>query len=406
MGDILLSWRNVWRNPRRSVLTILAIAFASSILVFMFSFQLGTYEDMINASVKLSSGHMQVLAEDYNDKNKVRMVVKDVDRISNILRNNEHVKAVTKRGEAFVLAQGEERTRGVMLLGIDISSEGDVSAIDERIIEGGYIGSQGAGDVIVGSLLAERLKLKLGSEVTLLGQGRDGSVSAALMTVVGIFDTGFEDYDRNVMMMDYNEFDPLFYMDGSAHRIVVMADSSESIENITNDLNSSFIMDDLEVLSWDELQPGLKQSIEMDLISGFVMYAILIIVVSFSILNTFLMAVFERTKEFGVLLSLGTSPARLIKVMLTESMFIAFVGLIFGIAAGAGVTLYYADVGISMQGSELMKEYGLSGSLYPKLSAISVLLGPSVIALVTFFAALYPALRITKLKPSDAVRAV
>lgn len=198
-------------------------------------------------------------------------------------------------------------------------------------------------------------------------------------------------------------------MNGAAHRIVVMADTSDSIPSIKADLLASVRMDGLEVLGWDELQPGIKQSIEMDLVSGFVMYGILIIVVSFSILNTFLMAVFERTKEFGVLLSLGgTTPVRLIKVMLTESMFITFAGLGLGIAVGGiGFTLYYAKTGISMQGGmELMKEYGLSGSLYPKLSLLSVLLGPSVIAVVTFFAALYPALRITKLKPADAVRAV
>lgn len=242
--------------------------------------------------------------------------------------------------------------------------------------------------------------------MTLLGQGRDGSVSAAILTVVAIFETGFEDYDRNVMMMDYDDFGSLFYMNGAAHRIVVMADTSDSIPSIKADLLASVRMDGLEVLGWDELQPGIKQSIEMDLVSGFVMYGILIIVVSFSILNTFLMAVFERTKEFGVLLSLGTTPVRLIKVMLTESMFITFAGLGLGIAVGIGFTLYYAKTGISMQGMELMKEYGLSGSLYPKLSLLSVLLGPSVIAVVTFFAALYPALRITKLKPADAVRAV
>lgn len=126
MGDIILAWRNVWRNPpRRSMLTMLAIAFAGGILVFMFSFQLGTYEDMINASVKLSSGHLQVLAKDYHDKkNKIRMVVEDTDPILKVLRENEHVKAVTKRGEAFVLAQGEGRTRGVMLMGIDARQKG------------------------------------------------------------------------------------------------------------------------------------------------------------------------------------------------------------------------------------------------------------------------------------------
>jgi len=378
---------------------MLAVAFASGLLVFMLSFQFGTYEQMINASVKLSTGHLQIMAENYNEKKQVRMVVSDPEKITEILSKNPHVKSYTERSEAFVIAESDGRSGGVMLMGIDAKREKDVSEIDQRIAEGGYLTS---GSAVVGHLLAEKLKLKVGSEVTVLGQGRDGSVAALILTVAGIFKTGFEDYDRNVMMMNIDEFDSAFYMNGAVHRVVVMADSSENIFKIKAGLNS----DGLDVLSWSELSPGIKQSIELDLVSGLIMYAILIVVVAFSIINTFFMAVFERTKEFGVLMSIGTPPKRLIIIMLYESFFITLAGLLTGIIFGVLVTWHFASAGIYMQGMELMEQYGLSGALYPKLSIVSLVLGPAVVALVTIFSSLFPALRIIRLKPADALKGV
>lgn len=406
MGDLLLAWRNVWRNTRRSLLTMLAIAFASGLLVFMLSFQFGTYEDMINASVKTTTGHLQIMAKGYNEKKRIRMTVNDTAGLKDLLRKDMHVKAFTGRDEAFVLAQAGNRTGGVMLMGINASSERSVSGINGRIIEGGYVGCCGRNNVIVGKLLADKLKLKIGTEITLLGQGRDGSVAAALLTVIGIFDTGFEEYDRNVMMIDKDDFDRLFYMDGSVHRIVVMMDSYRNIAELKKKLADSGLMNGLEALSWDELAPGLRQGIELDLVSGFIMYGILVIVAAFSILNTFIMAVFERTHEFGVMLSLGTKPRRLVRVVMMESGFIGFIGLALGIFAGSAVTLHYARVGIFMQGMELMEQYGLSGTLYPKLTLLSASIGPCIVAFVTFLAALYPAVKVAGLKAAEAMKAV
>jgi len=406
MIDLLLSWRNIWRNKRRSALTIAAIAFASGLLVFMLSFQFGTYEDMINASVKLSSGHIQIMHKGYHNKSRVRKVVKNPEEIMSMLRTSKHVTGLTQRSEAYVIAQHGDKTTGTLLMGIDSSAERDVSGIQDRIIEGGFVECCGRNNTILGYLLAEKLKLSIADEVTLLGLGRDGSITAMVLTVVGIFKTGFEEYDRNVMMIDDDDFDRLFYMDGSTHRIVVMLDSPDNIEAIMTKIKESELTKGLDIMSWEELQPGIKQSIKLDMISGFVMYAILIIVVAFSILNTFLMAIFERTKEFGVLLSLGAKPLRLVKIVLSESMIITLIGLVIGMSIGSAITVHYADAGIAMEGMEMMKQYGLSGFLYPKLTSLSLFMGSAMVACVTFLAALYPALRITRLRPVDAVRGI
>jgi ABC-type antimicrobial peptide transport system permease subunit len=145
----------------------------------------------------------------------------------------------------------------------------------------------------------------------------------------------------------------------------------------------------------------------MDLVSGLIMYLILIIVVAFSILNTFVMAIFERTREFGVMMAIGTTPGRLVRLVLTESFFMTATGLGVGIAFGTLLTLWFQSRGILIPGSdEIMKAYGISGRLYPKLSFLSATLGPSAVLCITLFSALFPALKIRKMKPVEAMHHV
>ena len=153
--------------------------------------------------------------------------------------------------------------------------------------------------------------------------------------------------------------------------------------------------------------PGLRQAIEMDLVSGLIFYGLLIIVVAFSILNTFLMAIFERKKEFGVMMAIGTGPLRLTRVLLIESMTITVIGIFAGIVVGSAITLYFQSQGIDFSGaSDLLSQFGISGRMYPKLSIISALSGPLAVLVITFVAALYPALKVQRMQPVEAMRAV
>jgi ABC-type lipoprotein release transport system permease subunit len=153
-----------------------------------------------------------------------------------------------------------------------------------------------------------------------------------------------------------------------------------------------------------ELMPGLLEGIQLDMVSGMIFYLILVMVVAFSIMNTFLMAIFERTKEFGVLMAVGTTPKRLTKILLIESLSMTMVGIWTGILLGSILTLYFQAYGIEFEGtSEIMSEFGISGRLYPRLSLISATIGPVLVLSITFLAALYPALKIRRLRPVEAL---
>jgi putative ABC transport system permease protein len=406
-----MAWRNIWRNPRRTILTVCAITFATVLLVFMLSFQFGSYETMINTSVKISTGHLQVQAEKYQEKKSIRFVIPDPQAIAAIVNQIPEVAAYTFRGQAFALISSKDRTYGVVVTGIDPQKEATVSRIKKLVQAGNYLTADDVNQALVGNLLAKNLRVSIGDELTLLGQGRDGSIGATVLQVKGIFRSGIDEFDRSAMQIPLSTFQDIFSMEGAVHEVVIIGKSLSDVSRIKAQLKAALAAlpngKALKILDWQELMPGLRQAIEMDLVSGLIFYGLLIIVVAFSILNTFLMAIFERTKEFGVMMAVGTTPRRLTKILLIESMSMTLIGIISGICIGIGITYYFQIHGIDFSGgSELLSQFGITGRMYPKLSLLSVSIGPFMVLFFTLFAALYPALKVRRLRPVEAMAAV
>ncbi|MBE9546159.1 MAG: ABC transporter permease [Proteobacteria bacterium] len=405
-----MAWRNIWRNPRRSILTILAITFATLLLVFMLSWQFGSYDTMINFAVRIHTGHVQVQANGYRDKMDIRLVVPDPAAVGDVLEKIPEVAAYTFRANAFSLVSSRDRTYGVIVIGIDPEKEAAVSTLKKLIRKGKYLASGDTDQALVGKLLAQNLRVDVGDELVVLGQGYDGSIAATVVTVKGIFSSGEDEFDRRSINIPLRYFQDVFSMRGAVHGVVAFGTSLDDVEKIKNTLTAGIKRvsnnEDLVVLDWMELMPGLIQAIQMDLVSGFIMYFILIVVVAFSILNTFLMAIFERTREFGVLMAMGTTPGRLTKLLLFESAGITFIGIIVGIIFGSLITGYFQAHGIVISGaSEILRQYGLPERMYPQLSVLSVSVGAGIVLIVTILAALYPAFKVRRLRPVEAMTA-
>jgi ABC-type lipoprotein release transport system permease subunit len=233
-------------------------------------------------------------------------------------------------------------------------------------------------------------------------------VAAALLTVRGIFDSGVDELDRSSVQMPLAAFQETFTMGGAVHQVVAVASSIWEVPEIKAAAAAKIAgleqQPSLVVLDWNELMPGLMEGIKVDIASGFLFYIALIGVVAFSILNTFLMAFFERTREYGVMMALGTTPGRLSRLMLLESISMTVIGVAAGIALGCAVTLYVQSVGIDVSGaSELLARYGITGRMYPRLSPASALIGPGLVFLITAVTAVYPALKIRRLRPVEAM---
>jgi ABC-type lipoprotein release transport system permease subunit len=320
----------------------------------MLSWQFGSYDTMINSAVKIHTGHLQVQAKGYQDKRSIRLVVSDPAAVGNILDNTPEVAAHTSRANAFSLVSSRERTYGVMVVGIDPVREASVSTLKKLIRQGSYLSEGDTDQALVGELLARNLQVGLGDELVVLGQGRDGSIAATVVKIKGIYSSGMDEFDRSSINIPLKYFQDAYAMRGAVHEVVALGKSLEYVPEIKRAVAAG--IEDignkghLVVLDWMELMPGLMQSIQMDLVSGLIFYIILIVVVAFSILNTFLMAIFERTREFGVLLVLGTAPGRLTKLLLIESASITMVGIVIGIIVGGLITWYFQVHGIVISG--------------------------------------------------------
>ncbi len=409
MGITLrMAWRNLWRHSRRTWLTVSAIAFSAALLVFMIALQLGSYAMIINVTLRVFPGDIQVQHAGYNSRPKIRSTVPAADALAERIRQDTIAHSVAVRGYGFALASSRDRSYGVQVVGVQPQYEGGVSTIPGLVRNGRYLASSGKDEAVIGALLARNLRIKVGDELTLLGSAKDGSMAATVLPVVGIFQSGSPDIDRNMVEIPLATFRNVFSMGTDAHAIVIDASDIGQLPKLLNEVRSLLPQRaNLVALPWQELVPGLEQLIRMDMASAWFTYLSLIIVVTFSILNTFLMAVLERTREFGLMLALGSSPLTIGRLILLESLLLTLIGLAVGVVLGAGVSWYFYVRGLTFPGmKELYAQYGLPGVLYPQISLLALFLGPAAILVFTSMAALYPALRIRRLRPVDAMQAI
>ncbi len=361
------------------------MVFSNMLLVFMISLQFGMYGLMIDNSLKVFTGHMQVQAPGYNDDQKMRQVVPDVGNLAASLRDTLGSDEIAARGSAFGLASSAERSYGIAVYGVEPDYEPLVSNIPGLVAEGRFFDDTNAMEVVIGATLARNLRVTLGDEITLLGSGVDGSFAAAVLTIVGIFDSGVPDLDRNIAEMPLGAFQEVFYMNGAGHQVVLFTDSLRNVETMRQRVEGLLPEDsELVVHDWDVLQPGLKQAIQADISSAFFMYAILVILVAFSVLNTQLMSVLERTREFGIVMALGLRAGRLGRLVMLETALMGFLGLILGAIAGTLLTSWFTANGLSIPGMEEMAaQFNLPARVFPRVNLLTAFLGPFVVFVFT-----------------------
>ncbi len=398
-----LAWRNLWRQPRRTWLTVGAMVFSNVLLVFMISLQFSVYDLMINNSLRAFSGHMQVQAPGYLDDGSMRQTVAEIVPLASRLRDEFPDADIAARASGFVLASSEQRSYGIAVYGVEPAFEPDASSIPGLVTEGRFV--EAGDEVVIGIVLARNLRVSVGDELTMLGSGRDGSFAAAVLTIVGIFDSGIPDLDRSIAEMPLATFQEVFFMRGSGHHIVINAPAIDAVPDYQQRVRA-VLPDDLNLHDWAALQPGLKQAITADIGSSFFAYAVLVVLVAFSVLNTGLMSVLERTREFGILMALGIAPGRLGRLVLLETALMGVIGILLGALFGGLLTGYLGVTGFVMPGMEEMAvRFNLPARLFPEISFATLFAGPFVVFLVSLLATLYPALRLNRLQPVEAMRA-
>jgi putative ABC transport system permease protein len=405
--NLSMAWRNLWRHKRRTWLTATAMIFSNVLLVFMIALQFGTYDMMIQNTLQRFSGYLQVQADGYQDNPKLETSVPAIRDLVGELQHALPGAHVAGRAAAFALASSEQRSFGIQLVGVQPELERPVSNIPGLVRQGRYLEAGKAAEIVLGSVMARNLKVNLGAEITLLGSGRDGSFAAGVVTVVGVFESGSTEMDRRLAEVPLGYFQDTFAMGDAGNSVAIAVNELNQVPSAVSTANKVISgYDGLVVLDWDQLHPGLRQAIRADLSSGWFMYGVLIILVAFSVLNTQLMSVMERTREFGVISALGIRPRKLAGLIMLETALMALIGMGIGLFLGWLVSLYFNVNGFSYPGmEEVAQRFNLPGAMYPSITPGTMLLGPAVVFVFCLLAAVYPALRLFRLRPVEAMRA-
>ena len=403
-----LAWRNIWRNKRRTLLTLSAIVFSTAILSFFLSLQFSSYETSIDASVSLLTGDLQVQEARFKDDPSFRAAIDDPASLLQKLESQTGIQHAALRAETGVMLNAGSRTVAGLLLGVQAAAEIRISRIPELIHEGSYTLAPHSYTMVLGTLMAKNLSVTVGDEVVMLGQGYDGSSAAALFTVEGIVETGVQEMDRSLLFVPLTSFQEMSYAGDRVHRIVLRKRAGRDtavLQQQLLDLLESEGRDNLAVWRWDELLPGLKESMDLDLASSWIFYMGLIAVVSLTVMNTLLMAILERKKEFGLLGTLGMNARTIVRLLCTECVLLVGLGVTIGILLAIAVTSYYGVYGFRIPGvEEIVKQWNIPAVVYTSVTLQSLLLAPAVLLTSILLALIIPCYMVFKWRPLEALR--
>lgn len=401
-----LAWRNLWRNRRRTLITVLAVVFATWLSIVMRGFQLGTYEQNISWALNLFSGYLQLQHPDFMDKQSLHNSFRFTDAMRSKLENDTRVSAFAPRIYADGLISRGEKSLGSAIFGMDPKLEAKVIRFKAKINSGRMIRSRDGGEIVVGNKLLQNLNAAVGDTVVILSQGYDGALGNMKYRIVGTVKTGMQDFDRAGVFMGIDDLSQLVSMPGKISVVAIALHDLREVAPVTEDLNASLDTSQVRALTWEEVMPELKQGIQLDNYSGMLMLAILIIVVAFGILNTVLMSVTERFREFGILLAVGMPQKQLVALVFIETMYITVMGILLGNLLALGVNWYFAANPIMFTGdmAAMYEEYGFLPEMHSIVLPSSFFNTSLSVIILSLLAALYPLYRVLKLEPLKGIR--
>lgn len=399
-----LAWRNLWRNKKRTLIAAASVFFAVILALLMRSMQTGYYDYMIEASVKMYTGYIQVHGKDYWEKRSLdESMTIDAEHLDK-LKNSPGVTLTVPRFETFSLISHGNKTKVAQITGINPQLENQLTELKKKIVSGKYLDDSSKG-IIIAQGLAEILNAQVGDSVVIYGQGYHGVTAAAQVPIVGIIKFTLPELNKlfTYLSLDYAQW--LFSAPDRLTSLSVMIDNPKNLDEIESDIKKIFD-ESFEVMDWKELSPELVQSIQIDNAQGIIMLGILYVVIAFGIFGTIMMMTAERIKEFGILISVGMKKWKLALVSVYETLFISFIGVAAGAIISVPILFYFRDNPIPLTGemADAIVAWGfepiLPFAVYPGMFFAQIW---TVLAIAAV-SAIYPVLFIRNLKPVEALR--
>ncbi len=407
MGVFLkISWRNLWRNRRRTMVTLVAVTFATFLFAITRGMQFGTYAATIRMTAEQFSGYLQIQHPEFLDNPGLHKSFRSTRKLIDLVTHQPAITGWAPRLYAEGLAGLQSNSVGLTLMGIDPPRETTVTRLHTKIRQGRYLSSDSALEVVVGETLLRNLGGRVGDTIVVLSQGFDGSLGNMKFRIVGVIKTGSADLDQYTAIMGLKALQELLTMPDRLHALVINLKRLNDLPPTRASLQAFLQPQGLTVRSWDEVLPDLKQSIELDNIGGLLFLIILVIVVAFGILNTLLMSVTERFREFGVMLSLGLSNLRLVQIVFVESFYLTLMGIALGLLLGylANYLVVLHPIPLGEKLARISLEYGFAPKIYSTVEVRVFVQSFQYIFSIAMLATLYPLYKVMQLEPLKGIR--
>ena len=411
-----LAWRNLWRNPRRTLIAMAAIGLGYAMLLFVACLMAGLRQQMIESGTGLVLSDMEVHAPDYYPDRPIQQTLggrtgTDVSALVAAIAADPRVQAASPRVYGYGLVSATHQSAGAQLLGIVPDQEQKITVLQTRMVKGSYLTGRIPKGVVIGDKLAATISVEVGSEIVLLTTAADGSTGNDLYTVAGMFHTGLDAMDQGLVLMPLASLQELLRLPpGRIHEVGIKLHDNAAATATATALEAQLSKTlPVRVRAWPELAPELADYVQFNRRVTFILFFIFFLLAVMGIVNTMLMAIIERTRELGMLMAVGMRPVQVVGLIVAEAASLAGASLVLGAALGAPLLWYLQVHGLNLGGDR--GAVSLAGVVVSPLwhgrqdftAYTQAALGLAITALVS---ALYPALRAARFRPTEALRKV
>ena len=403
-----LAWRNIWRHRRRTVIIVLAMGLSLGMMMFYDGLMDGFNQAIAGNAVRVLGGNIQVHAEGYREKvdSNPLLPLTDDSAIVKAALTQPDVIAASRRIQTGGLVTNSEGAFALSIIGIEPEAEAPVSLIAEHIVDGRFLESTDEDSILIGKGLADALALSVGDRITMVGSDIHKQNRQRTMTVIGIYDIGIPSMEKGTLYISLAEAQSLFNLSSQSTEVQITLKKVGTESKVVAALAS--ILPGYEVESWADNYPELgnavgRKNIVMDIFS-----VIIVMIAGIGILNLLMMAIYERTREIGLLGAMGLKPRQVATIFILEGALIGVVGVIAGVAMGLGINLSLMQVGMDYSQFAGVTDYMalISGRVYPTLGVSRLFSRAAIMLVIAALAALIPAIIASRREPSEALHHV
>lgn len=398
-----MAFLNIWRHPKRSLMTILAAAVGIAAMIFLQSFLNTAVDEQRDNAIRLFTGHVQVQSPGFHDKLAPELILKDRSKVLALNQSSE-VLFYSERILAEALVGTSENSRGALLLGVDPDKEPQITEISHHVSKGKFLASGDDKSILLGTKLAEKVGAGIGDKVVVMGQAMDGSLTGYSYRVQGILSAKNKQLDELTALVTLTAARKLLDIGDASHQVVFKLKGRTSIESFLEKVKASLPEAGYQTRTWDQIIPEINQWAKWEANIIHVVLLCMMIIVTFGVVNTILMSVHERTKELGIMLAIGTSPERILKLIFLETLFLQLIGIAIGLLVGVSLVAYFGAAGIRFDGvDDAFAMSYMSAVTRPQLDLNNIFGTIACLLATTSFLGLYPAWKASKTEPIKAI---